>query len=271
MTNNIKPSIDILSLFPQTVRSVLDSSILRRAQLKGEVELLARDLRDYSQDKYHSVDDSPFGGEQGMLFSPEIVDRAFEAQVAEVGSRENLKIIYPSPRGAQFNQTWASQLAEWLGQSKKISTARRIAILCGRYEGIDERINQKWVDLEISMGDFIVTGGELPALTLTDSIVRLLPGVLKDERSHREESFSDGLLEYPQYTKPREIWGLKVPEELLSGHHKNIKRWKIVQSLHMSFCFRPDLIDAHSGDGLEPWAQELLGHFKKRLEQRRPF
>ena len=261
-----KSSIDVLSLFPQTVRSVLDSSILRRAQLKGEVELLSSDLRAFSKDKYHSVDDAPFGGEQGMLFLPEIVDSALAKQLQDVNCvRENLKVIYPSPRGAVFNQELAHQLTHWLKSSE---TPRRLCILAGRYEGIDERIVSKWVDLEVSCGDFVLTGGELPALMVTDSIVRLIPGVLKDERSHREESFSNGLLEYPQYTKPREIWGEKVPDELLSGHHKNIRKWKLAQSLQLTFCFRPDLIEKHSGEGLEPWALELLKALKRRLAVR---
>lgn len=289
-----KAAIDIVSLFPDAVRVVLDSSILRRAQVKGEVELFSSDLRRFSQEKYNAVDDSPFGGDQGMLFLPEVMERVCRNQLDAVGGiRENLKIIYPSPRGAVFNQEIAEQLTRWVKGGADQTTvpagaamaakaavpadasvsgdsmsARRLCFVCGRYEGVDERVIDRWVDLEVSVGDFIVTGGELPALLIADSIVRLIPGVLKDQRSHEDESFSNGLLEYPQYTKPREIWGEKVPEELLSGHHKNIRRWKLVQSLQMTFCFRPDLIEKHGGEGLEPWAQDLLQRLKSRLAKR---
>jgi tRNA (guanine37-N1)-methyltransferase len=263
----IQPTLDVLSLFPQTVRSVLDSSILRRAQLKGQVELLSSDLRAYSSDNYGSVDDTPFGGSQGMLFTAPVLNAAFEDQLRTVGGkRENLKIIYPSPRGLRLNQTVVQELSQWLAPES--GEARRVCVLCGRYEGIDERAVDTWVDLELSLGDYILTGGELPALTLVDAMVRLLPGVLGDEKSHRDESFSNGLLEYPQYTKPREFQGQGVPPELLSGHHAKIEEWKLRESLLMSFAFRPDLIREHSGEGFPKWALELLKILKNRLMAR---
>ncbi len=257
------PTIDILSLFPDTLRAVLDSSILRRAQVKGLLQLETTDLRSFSDNNYKSIDDTPFGGSQGMLFTAPVLDAAMNAEVAQAGgARDQVKIAYMSPRGLSIGQNVVSELSNWLG------SGRRLVIVCGRYEGVDERFVEKWVDLELSVGDFITTGGELPALLLTDAIVRLYPGVLGRESSHRDESFSDGLLEYPQYTKPREFGGQGVPEVLLSGHHVKIAEWKLRESLLLSFAFRPDLIRAHTGRGLPEWAVELLSILKKRLDQR---
>ena len=259
------PTLDVLSLFPSVVRSVLDSSILRRAQVAGKLVLEASDLRSFAEGQYKAVDDSPFGGQQGMLFVPEVLESALQAQLNAVqGQRERLKVVYPSPRGAHLDQALLEKSVSWLATTP----GARMCFIAGRYEGIDERIVERWVDLELSLGDFIVTGGELPALLAVDGIVRLFPGVLGDERSSREESFSAGLLEYPQYTKPREFHGMKVPEELVSGHHKNISQWKLRQSLLLTFAYRPDLIQAHDGLGLPDWALELLTRLKSRLDLR---
>jgi tRNA (guanine37-N1)-methyltransferase len=260
----VKPAIDILTLFPDVVRTVLDASILRRAQVQGHMDLLATDLRSFTVDKYRSVDDSPFGGKQGMLFTAPILERALEAQLAQAGERSKLKVLYTSPRGIRLEQPVLDALAGWLGSGE----GHRLAVVCGRYEGVDERFVERWVDLEYSVGDFILTGGEIPALTLVDGIVRLMPGVLGHEQSAREDSFSNGLLEYPQYTKPREFMGRSVPAELLSGNHADIERWHLRQSLLMTFAFRPDLIKAHHGQGLPEWARELLEMLKTRLDLR---
>lgn len=258
-------ALDVLSIFPQTVRSVLDSSILRRAQVAGRVQLECSDLRSFADDKYRSVDDTPFGGKQGMLFTAPILERAMQAQLDSVGGdRQRLKVIYPSPRGVRVEQPVVQALADWLGSGEN----HRLCFVCGRYEGVDERFVDRWVDLELSLGDFILTGGELAALALVDGIVRLLPGVLGDERSHQDESFSNGLLEYPQFTKPREFEGQSVPSELTGGHHKNAEEWKLRQALLMTHAFRPDLIRAHTGAGLPSWARDLLEKLQARLDLR---
>ena len=260
-----KATLDVLSLFPTPVRAVLDSSILRRAQAAELVTLENTDLRSFSPDKYKSVDDTPFGGSQGMLFSAPVLELALQDQLNRVdGRRERLKIVYPSPRGVRLEQPALEQMAEWLLSEPD----SRLCVLCGRYEGIDERVVNRWVDLEVSLGDFILTGGELPALSIVDGIVRLLPGVLGNSKSAKDESFSNGLLEYAQYTKPREFLGQGVPEELLSGHHKKIAEWQLRESLLVTYAFRPDLIRAHSGLGLPDWARTLLEKLKTRIDLR---
>ena len=259
----MKSVINVLSIFPDLVRSVLDSSILRRAQVQGILDLESSDLRAFATDNYRSVDNTPFGGGQGMLYSFPVLDSACEAELQKVGGdRSKLKIVYPSPRGLRLEQPVLEQMSSWMGASE----GGRIAVLCARYEGVDERFVDKWVDMELSLGDFILTGGELAALAMVDGIVRLLPGVLGDERSAPNESFSNGLLEYPQYTKPRDYKGLGVPAELLSGHHKQIEEWKLRQSLLLTAAFRPDLIRAHSGESLPRWARELLEKLKARMD-----
>jgi len=239
--------------------------MLRKAQMNGVVELKATDLRDYSDDKYRSVDDTPFGGRQGMLFTAPVLERAMLSQLDAVGGdRSRLKILSTSPRGVRLEQPVLQALADWIGED----AGRRLCIVCGRYEGVDERFNERWVDLELSLGDFVLTGGELPALVLVDGLVRLLPGVLGDERSAREDSFSNGLLEYPQFTKPRDFEGRGVPSELVSGNHRQSDEWKLRQSLLLTAAFRPDLIRAHSGSGLPAWARELLERLRDRLDLR---
>jgi len=262
------PVIDLLSLFPDSLRSILDSSILRRAQAKELVELATSDIRTFATDKHRSVDDAPFGGEQGMLFKAPVLDAALKAQLELVeGDRSRLKVLYPHPRGLQLNQTLVQALSNWL-LSEKETAPKRVVMICGRYEGIDERIVNQWVDLEISLGDFILTGGELPSLVLADAMVRLLPGVLGDERSAEFESFSNMLLEYPQYTKPREFGGQEVPQALTGGNHKDAEEWKLRESLLLTAAFRPDLLRKHSGDGLPFWARELLERLQRRLDLR---
>lgn len=273
-------SLDVLTVMPEPVRAVLNSSILRRAQVAGHVELSATDLRDYTRDKHRSIDDTPFGGKQGMLFMPEILDAALQDALAKAGGdRRQLKVVYTSPRGVRLDQRVLEALTGWLvsgdghmppAEESAPTSAdnRRLVVICGRYEGIDERIVQRWVDLEVSLGDFILTGGEIPALALVDGLVRLLPGVLGDDRSAREDSFSNGLLEHPQYTKPRVFEGFEVPAELLSGHHGKMEEWKLRQSILLTSAFRPDLIRVHSGHNLPQWARDLLDHLKRRLDLR---
>ncbi|MEO5668974.1 MAG: tRNA (guanosine(37)-N1)-methyltransferase TrmD [Bdellovibrionota bacterium] len=268
MTENSKkktPVIDVLSLFPESVRAVLDSSILRRAQSKDIIGLESSDLRSFAQDKHRSVDDTPFGGQQGMLFKADVLEKALEAQLAAVGGdRSKLKIIYPHPRGLKMSQPVVQALADSIASGE----TERMVLICGRYEGIDERIVDLWVDLELSLGDFILTGGELPALAITDAVVRLLPGVLGDDRSAEKESFSQSLLEHPQYTKPREFRGLPVPRQLVGGNHLEAEEWKLRESLLLTAAFRPDLIREHAGEGLPSWARDLLDRLQKRLDLR---
>jgi tRNA (guanine37-N1)-methyltransferase len=270
--------IDVVSLFPDTVRAVLDSSILRRAQAQGRVRLEASDLRAFAEGRHRAVDDTPFGGRQGMLFTAPVLERACAAQLAAVdGDRERLKVLYPSPRGMRLGQPVFEAFADWMAgedipgdpaNPEAEMPERRVMILCGRYEGVDERFLARWVDLEFTLGDFILTGGELPALVFTDALVRLLPGVLGDDRSAKEESFSHGLLEHPQFTKPREFQGLSVPEVLLGGNHSDIESWKLRESILLTAAFRPDLIRAHRGQGLPSWARELLERTQRRLDLR---
>ncbi len=258
--------IDVLSVFPDVVRTVLDSSILRRAQSSGLITLENSDLRQFAGDhKYRAVDDNPFGGKQGMLFRAEVLDLAMQAQLEKVaGQRENLMVLYTSPRGLRWEQPAAERLSRWVLERP----GRRLVVAAGRYEGVDERFVEQWVDMEVSLGDFILSGGELAALSVVDSVVRLLPGALGHADSAREDSFTTGLLEYPQYTKPREFKGQGVPEELYSGNHKKIAQWQLRQSLLYTFAFRPDLIEMHNGEGLPDWATELLRHLKQRLDHR---
>lgn len=279
-----RATIHILSLFPEPLDTVLNSSILRRAQAKGIVELTVGNLRDFAQDKHKSVDDAPFGGKQGMLFMAPVLEAAMRVQLETVsGKRENLKVIYTSPRGVRAEQPLFEGLARWLvrdtqglqteeglvGMGPELlrneSDPKRIVVVAGRYEGVDERFINRWVDLEFSLGDFILTGGELPALVLVDGVVRLLPGVLGNALSRQDESFSNGLLEYPQYTRPREFAGQAVPEVLVEGHHLKIQDWNLRQSLLLTAAFRPDLLLKHQGQGLPGWAADLLEELKKRI------
>lgn len=259
----LERSMDVLSLFPETVRAVLDSSILRRAQLKGAVHLENTDLRLFGESRYRAVDDTPFGGGQGMVLTAPVLERAMQDQLARVGGeRERLKVLYPSPRGIRMSQSVFEAFAAWMAAQE----GARVVLVCGRYEGVDERFIERWVDLEFSLGDFVLTGGELPALAFVDAVVRLLPGVLGDERSAREDSFSNGLLEHPLYTKPREFQGQEVPEVLTGGDHRAAANWKLRESLLLTAAFRPDLIRAHHGQGFPQWAQDLLERLQRRLD-----
>jgi tRNA (guanine37-N1)-methyltransferase len=287
-----RPVLSVITLFPEAVRAVVDSSILRRAQTKGLLQIEVSDLRQFSTDRYRSVDDTPFGGEQGMLLTAPVLHAALNQELVKAGGdRENLRVLYPSPRGLILGQRVFEELSSWLvstgtpepstsldsmaGSPKRVDdkgssaeSARRVVVICGRYEGIDDRVVDRWVDLEFSVGDFILTGGELPALMVIDALVRLVPGVLGDSQSARQDSFSSGLLEHPQYTKPRDFEGQGVPDELVSGDHAKMAEWKLRESLLLSYAFRPDLIRRHQGQGLPSWAMDLLDRLKKRLDLR---
>lgn len=222
--------IDILTIFPDIFKPVLNESIIKRAQESGRVKIAVHNLRDYSQDKHRKIDDRPFGGGPGMVFKPEPI---FEAIKKIRSKSRKAKVILLSPQGKVLNQ----KLAE------KLSKDRHLILICGHYEGIDERVRLRLVDEEISIGDYILTGGELPAMILVDTVVRLVPGVLGDEKSIESESFSQNLLEYPQYTRPANYKGIKVPKVLLSGDHQAIAKWRKEQAHKITQKKRPDLIN----------------------------
>ncbi len=221
---------DVLTLFPDVIESVVNSSILGRAQEKSILTVNTINIRDFSTNKHRKVDDYPYGGGQGMVMSAEPIVNAYNSLEAFYGYRPFC--IYLTPQGQVFEQQMAKNLQK---------EYTHIALLCGHYEGVDERAIEEIVDLEVSIGDFVLTGGEIPAITLIDAISRLVPGVLGSEKSSFDDSFSDGLLEYPQYTRPYEYNGKKVPAVLLSGHHENIQKWRKKQSLLRTLKKRPDL------------------------------
>ena len=221
---------DIVSIFPGMFDSPLGDSIIQRAREAGLLDIHVHDLRDYSLNKHRKVDDSPFGGGVGMVMNVEPIARAITAVKKEV---PETRTILLSPGGRPFDQEKAWEL----------STLPSLTLVCGRYEGIDERIRLHYVDEEISIGDYVLTGGELPAMVLVEAISRLLPGVLGDPESLVEESFHDDLLEYPQYTRPRDYEGLKVPEILVSGDPKKIRDWQKAEALKKTAQVRPDLLE----------------------------
>lgn len=237
--------INIFTLFPEMFTGFVQESIIGRAIANGLLEINIINIRDFCYDKHKQADDTPFGGGAGMVMKPEPLFRALENCVG--------KIIYTTPQGETFNQKLALDLAN----------EEEINIIAGHYEGIDERVVEKKVDLEISVGDFVLTGGELPAMIITDCIARLIPGVIKKE-SYENDSFFNGLLDYPQYTRPKEYEGLSVPEVLLSGHHKNIETWRLKQSLKRTLLRRPDLLKNRDFTKQE---KKLLAEIKEEIKQ----
>lgn len=218
--------IDIITIFPKMFNAVLNESIIKRAQKKGKVKITVHNLRDYTLNKHRKVDDRPFGGGSGMVMCPEPIFRAVEA----LG--KGAKVILLSPKGEKLTQKTAKKLVKY----------KHLILICGHYEGIDERVRECLVDQEISIGDYVLTGGELPAMVLIDCLVRLIPGVLGDKDSLNFESFEDNLLEYPHYTRPADFKGWRVPEILLSGNHKKIEAWRKIQALKITRKKRPDLL-----------------------------
>ena len=221
---------DVFTLLPDTFAPYLQASILQKASERGLLEFQVHNIRDYTHDRHHTTDDTPYGGGGGMVMKPEPV---FEAVESVLGPAPSCPVILMTPQGRVFNQKIAIELA---GQTQ-------IALLCGRYEGVDERIREHLVTDEISIGDYVLTGGELPALILIDAIARLLPGVLGDPDGAMDDSHASGLLEYPHFTRPPEFRGWGVPETLLSGDHGKIARWRREQSLQRTLRKRPDLLE----------------------------
>ena len=244
-------TFDIVTIFPAMIEQPLAAGILGRAIDRGTLDVKVRDLRDYTTDRHRVVDDVPYGGGPGMVLKPDPIFRALDAIAAQRG--EPLTVILTSPQGAPLSQTVAERL----------SKAAHVVLLCGRYEGFDERVRAR-VTEEISIGDYVLSGGELPALVILDAVARLVPGVVGDERSVAEDSFSRGLLDYPQYTRPAEIRDsapghaadgdgdvLKVPDVLLSGNHGAIRRWRKREALSRTLARRPELLDAADLDDEE--------------------
>ncbi len=222
---------DILTIFPEIFEAVLGSSIIGRAQEKGIISVKAWNIRDYTLDKHKKTDDYPYGGGNGLVMLAQPINDAYEAVVRELDYKPFF--IYMSPQGKQLDQKLVEEL----------STHKHIVLLCGHYEGVDERVLEKLVDQEVSIGDYVLTGGELPAMVLIDAVSRTIPGVLSNEDSYADESHKDGVLEYPQYTRPYEYLGMKVPDILLSGHHANINKWRRLQALKRTRTKRPDLFE----------------------------
>ncbi len=223
--------IDILTLFPEMCESVLSESIIGRARQGGKVDINCIDIRNYTLDKHRRVDDKPYGGGMGMVMAPQPIYDCFTALCDDIGVKPHL--IYMTPQGKTLTQE----------RVKELSKLENIAILCGHYEGVDERVIEALEPEEISIGDYVLTGGELPALIVADSVSRMLPGVLSDDECFEEESHFNSLLEYPQYTHPSQWQGRQVPEILLSGHHAKVEEWRRQRSLERTFERRPDMLE----------------------------
>ena len=227
---------DLVTLFPDMVLPVLNQSILKRAQEKGLLEVRVRNLRDYTPDRHQVADDAPYGGGAGMVMKAEPLFRAADALRKEYQDRptgSTLRLLLPSPQGRPFTQSLAEELRD---------ERRRLVFLCGHYEGMDERVRLGLDPEEVSIGDYVLTGGELPALVMIDATARLIPGVLGDPESAQYESFAESLLDYPHYTRPPEVRGLPVPEVLLSGNHEAIRIWRRKEALRSTYLKRPDLL-----------------------------
>ena len=222
--------IDIITLFPEMCEAVLSESIIGRARESGAVQINCHQLREFAFDKHRRVDDAPYGGGKGMLMMAEPIALCFEDICNQTGTRPHF--IFMSPQGKTLNQ----------GRLKELSQLDNICVLCGHYEGVDQRLIDEFVDEQISIGDYVLTGGELPALVFTDSLCRMLSGVLSDEECFERESHYNGLLEYPQYTRPANWRGREVPEVLLSGHHANIEKWKDQKAMENTLKNRPELL-----------------------------
>ncbi|MDO8834684.1 MAG: tRNA (guanosine(37)-N1)-methyltransferase TrmD [Vicinamibacterales bacterium] len=242
-------TFDLVSIFPRLFDGPLGEGIVRRAVEAGLVDITVHDLRDYTSDRHRSVDDVPYGGGPGMVFKPEPIVSAVEAVSAQRGSLD--AVILTSPQGRRFNQAEAVRLAG----------LQHVVVLCGRYEGVDDRVRDV-LDLdELSIGDYVLSGGELAALVIVDAVVRLIPGAVGDEQSVELESFSRGLLDYPHYTRPADFRGIKVPDVLLSGHHAEIGRWRKRQALARTLARRPDLLPgAELDDEEREILRALMGH-----------
>lgn len=239
--------IDVLSLFPDMFSGVFGHSILKRAEEIQAVSYQVINFREYADNKHKTVDDYPYGGGAGMVLKPQPIFDAV-ADLLEKSESERPRVILMCPQGERYEQKKAEELAQ----------ADHLIFICGHYEGYDERIREYLVTDEISIGDYVLTGGELGAMVVIDSVVRLLPGVLGNEESHRKDSFSTGLLEHPHYTRPADFRGMKVPDVLLSGNHRLIEEWRMKESLRRTFLRRPDLLDSYPlNEKQKKWLEEI--------------
>jgi tRNA (guanine37-N1)-methyltransferase len=242
---------DVMTLFPALCESVLSESIIGRAQGANIIEVHAHNIRDFSKDKHRKTDDTPFGGGYGMVMTCQPI---YDCYKAVKGDRQNVRTIYMSPQGKLFDHKKALELKEY----------QNIIILCGHYEGVDQRIIDEIVDEEISVGDYVLTGGELAAAIVVDAVSRLCDGVLADKECYEKESIAGGLLEYPQYTRPYEFHGVCVPEVLNSGHHANIDAWRLEKAVEKTLAVRPDLIEKGSFD---KETLKMIEKIRKKNEQ----
>lgn len=224
---------DIITIFPEIFSGVFDFGIVRRAVEAGLIEIQIHDLRDYTQDRHRQVDDRPFGGGAGMVMKPEPLFRAVEAVTEGAG---DASVVMLSPQGRMFTQAIAEEY----------SLKPRVVLMCGRYEGVDERVVDHLITDEVSVGDYVLSGGEIPAMTIVDAVTRLIPGALGCEQSTERESFADGLLDYPHYTRPADFRGMKAPDVLLSGNHVEIDRWRRRKAIEKTLRRRPDLLEGRA-------------------------
>ena len=239
---------EVMTLFPEMVRNVLGESIIGRAQSKGIIEVRCHDIREFSTDKHRKTDDTPYGGGMGMVMTCQPIYDCYRSIADEIGEGESSRVIYMSPKGRVFNQKIARELSEY----------DNLIFLCGHYEGVDQRIIDEIVDEEISIGDYVLTGGEIPACIVIDAVSRLKDGVLSDAECYLDESFESGILEYPQYTKPRVFNGREVPPVLLSGDHAKIDEWRLSEAVNLTRSRRPELLLLH------PELEEKLNKAKKK-------
>ena len=242
----------VISLFPEMFKAVTEQGVTRRAVERGLITVNCWNPRDFTFDKYKTVDDRPYGGGPGMLMKVQPLYDAIQA--ARQDAPPGTKVVCMSPQGVPFNHSLVTSIHGW----------GSVILVAGRYEGIDERILQKEVDLEVSIGDYVLSGGELPAMCVIDAVSRMVPGVLGDIRNAMEDTFAAGLLHYPQYTRPEEINGMKVPEVLMSGDHAKIRRWRLMQSLGRTYEKRPDLLCSR---GLSAEEEALLAEYLQSKEQ----
>ncbi len=243
---------DVMTLFPDMVNSVLKESIIGRAEKNGAISVECHNIRDYSKDKHRKTDDTPFGGGVGMLMTCQPIYDCYLSVIKNIPENAKRRVIYMSPRGSIFSHEAAKRLSEY----------DNLIFLCGHYEGVDQRIIDEIVDEEISLGDYVVTGGEIPACIVVDAVSRLIPGVLASSECYEGESHASGILEYSQYTKPREFLGRLVPEVLLSGDHKKIERWRLEDSVRVTKERRPELLLAHP-----EYEEALKPKTKKRVKK----
>ncbi|HEX6923725.1 MAG TPA: tRNA (guanosine(37)-N1)-methyltransferase TrmD [Bacillales bacterium] len=240
--------IDVLTLFPEMFSGVFNQSILKKAREDEHVSFRVTDFREFAENKHNKVDDYPYGGGEGMVLMPQPLFDAVDSLKGTVKSGQKPRIVLLSPQGERYTQEKAEELAK----------EQHLMFICGHYEGYDERVRDELADDEISIGDYVLTGGELASMVVIDSVVRLLPGVLGNAESPKNDSFSDGLLEYPQYTRPADFRGYKVPDVLISGHHGRIEEWRRYQSLKRTYERRPDLLEGRSFNNQEnEWLREF--------------